>query len=205
MKLRPSPFSPRYYAPSLDKFIRKWESDGVPFLARRYTNPLDGETMWACYVYLPHAGHVVEVVSEKVACKHESLFSKLEDESCPEAVYVGRSVHMMSTMFAAMGGSHHNSRGLPDLLVVKLSAPSARPRALLDYVQEYGTLAVEHNVTHVGHGKDACNFVTMRFRKCTFSDDDTCNDDGYDWKVDLQLVNNPLAKVGKYTVDDYEK
>ena len=44
--------------------------------------------------------------------------------------------------------------------------------ALLDYVQEYGTLAVEHNVTHVGHGKDACNFVTMRFRKCTFGGSD---------------------------------
>ena len=45
----------------------------------------------------------------------------------------------------------------------------------------------------------------MRFRKCTFADDDTCNDDGYDWKVDLQLVNNPQAKTGKYSVDDWEK
>lgn len=194
-----------FYTPSLDKFLKAWEDAGVPYLARKYDNPEDGERMFTAFVYLPHAGHVMEVVSDKVGDKDKSAFSSLEDESCPSAVYVGRSVKSMKDMWKAMGGTHKNSQGLPDLLIVKLSTPSARPHALLDYVQEFGTLAIAHNETRVKTGKHECSYSTMRFRKCTFSDDDTCNDDGYDWHVDMQVVDNPSAATLKYTVEDFEQ
>ena len=64
-------------------------------------------------------------------------------------------------------------------------------------MQEFGTLAIAHNETRVKTGKHECSYSTMRFRKCTFSDDDTCNDDGYDWHVDMQVVDNPSAATLK--------
>ena len=50
-----------------------------------------------------------------------------------------------------------------------------------------------------------CAFDRVRMMKCTYVDDDTCSDDGYDWEVDVQVVRNPAAATGAYAVGDVER
>merc|ERR1719155_249118 len=113
-------------------------------------------------VSMPHAGHVVEIVSDKVGSAYAADFAPLDDRA-------GK---------------------LPSLLIAKVSQPSESPGELYRYLAEFGSDEVAHNYTRVDFGpaESFCEFDRVRLRKCTYADDDACSDDHYNWHIDVQSV-----------------
>ena len=115
-----------YYVPELTPFVAKWSENGTPFLARKYVNPLDGETLFSAFVAVPHTGVMVEMISATLEdAEMGDHFQELEPASCPAAVRVNRTLAEMNSAWASMAGRMANEKGLPDALIVQLSMPTA--------------------------------------------------------------------------------
>ena len=200
--------SQTFYAPALTPFLKRWAENGVKFVGSRYATEFDNVTMYSAMVSMPHAGHVVEVVSDKVGRSYAADFAPLDDRACPDAVKVSASARALKAMWERMGGteSDDDAGKLPSLLIAKVSQPSESPGELYRYLAEFGSDEVAHNYTRVDFGpaESFCEFDRVRLRKCTYADDDACSDDHYNWHIDVQSVNNPSAVQGEYSVGFYE-
>ncbi len=200
--------SQTFYAPALTPFLKRWAENGVKFVGSRYATEFDNVTMYSAMVSMPHAGHVVEIVSDKVGSAYAADFAPLDDRACPDAVKVSASARELEDMWREMGGSESDDDAgkLPSLLIAKVSQPSESPGELYRYLAEFGSDEVAHNYTRVDFGpaESFCEFDRVRLRKCTYADDDACSDDHYNWHIDVQSVNNPSAVQGRYSVGFYE-
>ena len=201
--------SQTFYAPALTPFLKRWAENGVKFVGSRYATEFDNVTMYSAMVSMPHAGHVVEIVSDKVGSAYAADFAPLDDRACPDAVKVSASARALKAMWERMGGTESDDDDagkLPSLLIAKVSNPSESPGELYRYLAEFGSDEVAHNYTRVDFGpaESFCEFDRVRLRKCTYADDDACSDDHYNWHIDVQSVNNPSAVQGRYSVGFYE-
>ena len=88
-----------FYAPELTPFLHRWKDRGVGFVGSRYPNPADNVTIYSALVSMPHAGHVIEVVSDKVHASLQGEFHTLGSTTCPGAFAVDRTADEMKSMW----------------------------------------------------------------------------------------------------------
>ena len=198
-----------YYVPELTPFLAKWAENGTPFLARKYVNALDGETLFAAYINIPHTGVIVELISAELAdSDQDAFFRELEPASCAGAVRVNRTLAEMNGAWASMAGRMANEMGLPDALIVQLSMPTAAdPSAFGSYLQRYASsnITVEaREARYVTPGSDetarapddhaardrACEWASARLKL------QPSPTHPVDWHIDVKAVRNPLAAGG---------
>jgi len=115
--------STSYYAPDVSAFVMTLEANGVGHLRRTYRNPIDGTTMYALVVVLPHAGRAFEVHGASVDRGLANGFSPLGADECAAAFALGESVATLDAAWRFLGGvdsDDASASGLPSMLIVKV-------------------------------------------------------------------------------------
>jgi len=192
------PQSVTFYTPLLTAHVKKLKDSGTAHLLRRYL--MDGETIFSVRFAVPNSGHVIEIISDKVAGTIQNQFDAYLFNECPPASVVGHSLFDLKEQWETHGGSISNANGLPDLLVVQISQPvSTFDTNLTKLSTDLSRFTGAHlNVTthdYMDHHYN-CSFEDIYIEVVKMND-------ATNFAVPIRLVHNLRAKLSKYTVEHY--
>jgi hypothetical protein len=94
------------YTSSLDTHLKNWKKLGVKYKAHKYTNPLDGESMFVLLTYNPNTGNVVEVHGSTTT-DYVDEFVSLPDSVCTEAVAPGHTLKSIEESYQNVRTTTH--------------------------------------------------------------------------------------------------
>ena len=174
-----------FFVPEIGPFLAVWDSHDTPWIGRYYTNPADGATLYSAFVQVPHTGVIIELVTSDVSGYH-GKFHKLETISCPESVHVSQTTSAMKRAWESNMGSTNNAYGFPDMLLVRVSAPTETPTAMGDFLREFADADLTSTTTRARDPSEGeeCVFSTAKMSFVTPEAMD-------DWHIDLRMIRNP--------------
>lgn len=112
-----------FFTPNLSSHARRLVSEGIPFLGRTYSNPVDGAAFYVIAVTNPYSGHAFFVHASSVdASLARTAFARPlagDVDVCAGAVEVSWSSARLESWWAGLNGSAANAQtGLPDVLAI---------------------------------------------------------------------------------------
>ena len=193
-------FSAAYYSPILTPFVMALEKYGVGHLKRKYRSGADGAIMYIVIFANPYTGHMIEIHSPAVQYRLRPEFKSLVQESCPGALELSFSNGNLGKWWKHYGGAVSNARGLPDLLLVKVSQPTSNLGSIKAFTAHMSNtfawpVSIERGYvsTNETDSSEQCAYTASVFQ--------TPSGEGF---VEMRTVYNPQATVGIYSVKDWE-
>ena len=184
--------STTYFSPDITSFLTTLQDNGVAHLKRSYLNPLDGSTMYALVVTLPFAGRAFEVHGATVDESARDSFAALGADECEAAFAVGQSVDELQQAWTFFGGVVTD--GVPSLLIVKVSEPTAALGAASEFMRSYVPEATRYLTRVDAETEGGCGYEALRLT----------HNASVLLKVEARFIHNPAARVGSRSVADFE-
>jgi len=164
-----------FYASDLTQHLEAFKSDGVKFMARKHSS----SGMYSLLVSTASA-KVLEITSDKKPSSSSSLFTEWGSDECPSA-HVWSNFDLTNTTTTLRASS-----SLPSLTAigVNIAATATSVKDIGPWLEKYKISGSKATVETDG----ACTFANIEYSNAV-----------------VRYVNNPSAKIGSRTVEDYEK
>jgi hypothetical protein len=173
-----------FYASDLSDHLRKFQADGVPFMARKTSS---NTTLYSLLVQTPSA-KIMEIVSTTAPSSNASLFVEWGNDEC--AVAHERNVWDIKTLSHSLSETSpwRPLQGLPTLTAIGVNiAASAQT------VSEIGAWLEKYGISG-----SASKPKLLSGSSCTVASITYTN-------AEVRYVSNPGARVGSKTVEHYEE
>jgi hypothetical protein len=173
-----------FYASDLSDHLRKFQVDGVPFMARKTSSDT---TLYSLLVQTPSA-KTMEIVSTTAPSSNASLFVEWENDECP--VSHERSLSEIQTLSHSLSEASEwrPEQGLPTLtsIGVNIAASATTVSGIGAWLEKYGISG------------SASKPKLLSSSSCTVASITYTN-------AEVRYVSNPSARVGSKTVEHYEE